>query len=203
MSKFFIEDDLGNVRIVPLETDDVTVGRAEDNDIVLPERNVSRHHVRIGRREDRFVITPVAARYGIRVNGEAVEGEVEVGFGEAFHLGDYTLKVLPPDVDVETPVAASETRTTRQVETRMTRQDVEEMARAGWRSDFYDEDDRRARRAAIVRLVVLFFLAIIAVGLGVLHYRYYVDQDAQWQQLEYRTPIPSQTAPTGSGNPTR
>lgn len=200
MSKFFIEDDLGNVRIVPLETDEVTVGRAEDNDIVLPDRNVSRHHIRVRRRDDRFVVTPVAARYGVRVNGAVVDTETEVGFGEAFRLGDYTLKLLPPDVDVDTPVADREVRTAAPA-ARMTRQDVEEMARAGWRSDFFDEDDRRARRAAIVRLVVLFFLAIIAVGLGVLYYRYYVDQDAQWERIEYRTPVTAPASPASGTTP--
>lgn len=201
MAKFFIEDDLGNVRIVPLDTDEVTVGRAEDNDIVLPDRNVSRHHARVRRRDDRFVVTPVAARYGLRVNGVVVDTEVEVGFGEAFRLGDYTLKLLPPDVDVETPVAEREVRPSSPAAARMTRQDVEEAARVGWRSDFYDEDDRRARRAAIVRLVVLFFLAIIAVGLGVLYYRYYVDQDAQWERIEYRTPGTAPASPASGTTP--
>jgi hypothetical protein len=192
MPKVFIEDDQGNVRIVQMESDEISVGRADDNDIVLAERNVSRHHVRIRQEEGRFTVTPVAARYGMRVNGEVVAEPVAVGFGEPVRLGDFTLKVLPPDSDVDVPVAQREARPQTQPPKRLTRQDVDAMALEGWRSDFYDEDDRTSRRSAIVRLIVLFFLLIIAAGLGYYAYQAYVEEDSYWEQHD---PVTMPAAP--------
>lgn len=205
MPKVFIEDDQGNVRIVQMESDEITVGRADDNDIVLAERNVSRHHVRIRHEDGRFTVTPVSARYGLRVNGAVTAEAVVIDFGEPVRLGDFTLKVLPPDSDVDVPVAQREARPQVQSPRRMTRQDVDAMALEGWRSDFYDEDDRTSRKGAIVRLIVLFFLLIIAAGLGYYAYQAYVEGDNFWEQHIPETmpaaPMPAEVAPSDPTNP--
>ncbi len=195
MPKVFVEDDQGNVRIVDMAADEITVGRADDNDIVLAERNVSRHHVRIRHADGRFTVSPTASRYGLRVNGTTVNEEVEVGFGEAFHLGDFTLKILLPDSDVDVPVAEREARPQTQAPKRLTRQDVDALARDGWRSDFYDEGEQASRKSAIVRLIVLFFLLIIAAGLGYYAYQSLVDEDQYWERHAPVTmPVPAQPA---------
>lgn len=205
MPKVFIEDDQGNVRIVQMESDEITVGRADDNDIVLAERNVSRHHVRIRHEEGRFDVTPVAARYGMRVNGAVVTEAVAIGFGDPVRIGDFTLKVLPPDSEVDVPVAQREARPQAQSSRRLTRQDVDAMAREGWRSDFFEEDERASRKSAIVRLIVLFFLLIIAAGLGYYAYQSYVESDDFWQQHDPATmpyaPKPAEPAPAVPANP--
>lgn len=195
MAKIFIEDDLGNIRIVPMESDEVRIGRANDNDVVLPERNVSRHHLLIRQEEGRFVLSPIAARYGIRMNGVVVESDIQVGFGEAFKLGDYALKLLPADAEVETPAAAPAARGRTSTTSRLAQIDVEAAAREGWRSDFFDEDERQARRSAIVRIVVLFFLLLVAVGLGVVYYRTYVDEDTQWNEIQIPSMLPAHGQP--------
>jgi ABC transport system ATP-binding/permease protein len=49
--KLVIEDDAGQRREVPLDRDEITIGRREDNVVHLPERNVSRRHARLVRRD--------------------------------------------------------------------------------------------------------------------------------------------------------
>ena len=67
MHKLIIEDDEGKAVVVPLIRDEISVGRQEGNTIRLTERNVSRKHARLVRRDrleghilfDRAVVHPV------------------------------------------------------------------------------------------------------------------------------------------------
>jgi hypothetical protein len=58
----------------PVTGDSVTLGRAKDCDIVLPERQVSRHHARIERDASGFIVRDLGSKNGTSVNGEPVRG---------------------------------------------------------------------------------------------------------------------------------
>jgi DNA-binding winged helix-turn-helix (wHTH) protein len=58
----------------PITGDSVTVGRAKDCDIVVLERQVSRHHARIERDTSGFVLRDLGSKNGTFVNGESVQG---------------------------------------------------------------------------------------------------------------------------------
>ncbi len=53
----------------------VTLGRAKDCDIVLPERQVSRYHMRIEQDEAGYLLRDLGSKNGTSVNGEAVTGQ--------------------------------------------------------------------------------------------------------------------------------
>jgi hypothetical protein len=55
-----------------LPKDDITVGRGEESDIVLPERQISRQHVRIYREGDAYYIVDLNSRNGTWVNDESL-----------------------------------------------------------------------------------------------------------------------------------
>lgn len=55
-----------------IESDAVTIGRGSDCDIVLPERQVSRHHARIERDDGGYVLWDLGSKNGTFVNGEEV-----------------------------------------------------------------------------------------------------------------------------------
>lgn len=59
----------------PVSGDAVTLGRAKDCDIVLPERQVSRHHARIERDATGFILRDLGSKNGTFVNGEPVQGQ--------------------------------------------------------------------------------------------------------------------------------
>jgi hypothetical protein len=54
--------------------DDLVIGREEDCDIVIPDRQVSRRHVRIYREEDAYFVEDLESRNGTWVNGEQLKG---------------------------------------------------------------------------------------------------------------------------------
>jgi len=68
------------------------IGRAPDNDLILGDGRVSRHHGRIAGRLGTLVYTDLGSTNGSRVNGEAVI-EVVLGPGDRILVGDTTLEV--------------------------------------------------------------------------------------------------------------
>jgi DNA-binding winged helix-turn-helix (wHTH) protein len=58
----------------PITGESITLGRAEDCDIVLPERQISRYHARIERDTTGFVLRDLGSKNGTFVNGESVQG---------------------------------------------------------------------------------------------------------------------------------
>jgi hypothetical protein len=70
----------------------LTVGRAADNDLVLADGRVSRHHARITGRRGTLVYTDLGSTNGSRVNGAPV-GELVLGAGDRIELGDTSLVV--------------------------------------------------------------------------------------------------------------
>jgi len=55
-----------------LDQDQVTIGRGSDCDIVLPERQVSRHHARIERDAEGYLLRDLGSKNGTHVNGQEV-----------------------------------------------------------------------------------------------------------------------------------
>jgi len=56
----------------PVEKEKVIIGRGEDCDVVLMERQVSRHHAQIRRLDNRYVLEDLGSRNGTCVNGREV-----------------------------------------------------------------------------------------------------------------------------------
>jgi hypothetical protein len=65
----------------------LAIGRATDNDLVLADGRVSRHHARLSGRRGTLVYTDLGSTNGSRVNGVAV-GELVLGVGDRIELGD-------------------------------------------------------------------------------------------------------------------
>jgi FHA domain/Integrin beta chain VWA domain len=68
--------------------DEVTLGRGEDNDLVIPHASVSRAHARLMRRNGVFELTDLNSTNGTYVNEQPVHGSVRVGSGNEVRLGD-------------------------------------------------------------------------------------------------------------------
>jgi predicted component of type VI protein secretion system len=93
--KLIIEDDEGGRREVPLDREELTIGRKEDNVVYLPERNVSRRHARLWRREDGFVLEDLQSSNGTRVNGVRITEPIELRDGDLVTIGDYGFALRP------------------------------------------------------------------------------------------------------------
>jgi pSer/pThr/pTyr-binding forkhead associated (FHA) protein len=58
-----------------LDQDEITIGRSVDCDVVLPKRQVSRHHARIERDDEGYLLHDLGSKNGTFVNGQQVGRE--------------------------------------------------------------------------------------------------------------------------------
>jgi pSer/pThr/pTyr-binding forkhead associated (FHA) protein len=72
----------------------IRVGRSLDNDIVLADDKVSRHHGQIGVRLGMLVYTDLGSTNGSLLNGSTVT-EIALGPGDVLQLGSSTVTIEP------------------------------------------------------------------------------------------------------------
>lgn len=82
----------GGHRICEFDGTSLSIGRAADNDLVLPDTRVSRHHARLVGRRGTLVYADLGSTNGSRVNGVAI-GEFVLGAGDRIELGDTVILV--------------------------------------------------------------------------------------------------------------
>jgi hypothetical protein len=82
----------GTQREITLDGAPLTIGRANDNGLVINDSRVSRHHARLQARRGALVFTDLESTNGSRVNGSRV-AEVALGEGDRIEIGDTVLVV--------------------------------------------------------------------------------------------------------------
>jgi hypothetical protein len=70
----------------------LTIGRSADNDVVIHDERVSRHHGRISGRRGTLVYSDLGSTNGSEVNGQRVT-DVVLGAGDRIRMGETTLEV--------------------------------------------------------------------------------------------------------------
>jgi pSer/pThr/pTyr-binding forkhead associated (FHA) protein len=84
-------------RRLPVKTPVVNLGRADYNDLVLPDPSVSTSHAKLQRREGVWMLVDLDSTNGTFVEGERVRGEAPLGPGAMVRLGDVQLLFEPAD----------------------------------------------------------------------------------------------------------
>ena len=105
MWKLVIEDDEGKRTVVPLTRDQYSIGRRDGNTIRLTERNVSREHARLYKRngvapggeKSTFILEDLTSYNGVFVNGLRVSHSQDLVHGDLVQIGDYRI-VLQDEV---------------------------------------------------------------------------------------------------------
>jgi hypothetical protein len=69
-----------------LAQDNVTIGRGEECEIVLPERQISRQHVRIYKEDDAYFLEDLESKNGTWVNGQQIKGVRRLYDGDKIDL---------------------------------------------------------------------------------------------------------------------
>jgi hypothetical protein len=69
-----------------VDVDEFLIGRGSDCQIVLPERQVSRHHVKILRENGRFYVQDLDSKNGTHLNGKVVLGRAPLQDGDEIQI---------------------------------------------------------------------------------------------------------------------
>ena len=115
MWKLAIEDDEGKQTVVPLTRDEYTIGRKDGNTIRLTERNVSREHARLYKKNGKaadgtpasatVVLEDLTSYNGVFVNGLRLAHAQNLSHGDLVQIGDYRI-ILQDEVSAEAPAPA-------------------------------------------------------------------------------------------------
>lgn len=73
---------------IPLQSEQLTIGRSAGNDLVLADPEVSRRHIRIVRRADGFAVEDTGSTNGTFVNGQRITHLTLLQDGDTIDLGD-------------------------------------------------------------------------------------------------------------------
>jgi ABC transport system ATP-binding/permease protein len=116
MWKLAIEDDEGKQTVVALTRDEYTIGRKDGNTIRLTERNVSRAHARLYKKNGKnadgvpaattVVLEDLTSYNGVFVNGLRVTQAQNLTHGDLVQIGDYRI-VVQDEVSPEAPAPAA------------------------------------------------------------------------------------------------
>jgi len=97
----------GRTQRFDFEGDQFSVGREEDNDLVLDRANISKHHLRFRRADGRVEVLDLESTNGTYVNGRRVQTPRGVRRPDRVYVGDYIL-MLEGDDEAIAPVERKE-----------------------------------------------------------------------------------------------
>lgn len=70
----------------PLSRDEFLIGRAPECDVVVADRQVSRHHARLCRTDKGYVLEDLKSKNGTHLNGSEIEGPVILQDGDVIQV---------------------------------------------------------------------------------------------------------------------
>lgn len=83
--------------------DEITIGRSEDSDIVLPDNSVSRNHARINKTEKGYYLTDLGSFNGTRLNGKSIQN-ARLKHDDEIKIGPIRLTFLSKEKPAPSPV---------------------------------------------------------------------------------------------------
>ncbi len=91
--RFYVD---GEEKKVSLSKEEVRFGRSGDNEVVLPDYSVSRHHAMVRRHGNGHSIEDLRSTNGVLVNGQNVQhGPLQAG--DVIKIGVFEIRVMPAD----------------------------------------------------------------------------------------------------------
>ncbi len=95
MYKVLVKDETGHIAPLIFDKGDLTIGRTDNNDIVLPKGNVSKHHARIIVKDDNFIVVDLKSTNGTFMNGRKITAPKVLRTGDQLEIGDFIITIEP------------------------------------------------------------------------------------------------------------
>ena len=93
MFTVIITEKGGEQRRMDFDKAEVTIGRVQGNDIVLPKGNVSKRHARVLLKDGKFIIVDLKSTNGTYVNGRKITSPLVIKDTDKIYIGDFILGV--------------------------------------------------------------------------------------------------------------
>jgi len=97
MFTVIVSEKGGEAQTLRFDRSEVTIGRIQGNDVVLPKSNISKKHARIVRNDGGFVVIDSKSTNGTYVNGKRIEAPYDLKHGDRVYVGDFIIEVMQGD----------------------------------------------------------------------------------------------------------
>lgn len=87
MATFLIHKPDDETQVVKLDKNHITVGRRNDNDIIVDDVFVSRLHIEVAKKGNKYIVKDSKSRYGTYVNGDRIV-EKQLTYGDEIQIGN-------------------------------------------------------------------------------------------------------------------
>lgn len=109
MATFLIHKPDDETQIIKLEKETVTLGRKDNNDIIIDDVFVSRQHAEVQKKDKKYIIKDCKSRYGTFVNGEKI-CEIQLNYGDEVQVGNTLITFVDEETLNEIPERKTPTR---------------------------------------------------------------------------------------------
>jgi pilus assembly protein CpaF len=106
MFSMSIQEKGGAMTTREFDQPEVTVGRIQGNDIVLPKSNISKRHARIINNNGSFVVIDSKSTNGTYINGKRIDAPYDLRVGDKIFIGDFTIEIEVQASKVAKPAKA-------------------------------------------------------------------------------------------------
>src|SRR5690349_9199502 len=93
MFAIVVNEKGGEQKRLEFDKPEVTIGRVQGNDIILPKGNVSKRHSRIVLKDGKFIIVDLKSTNGTYVNGRKITSPLVIKSTDKIYIGDFILAV--------------------------------------------------------------------------------------------------------------
>jgi pSer/pThr/pTyr-binding forkhead associated (FHA) protein len=97
LGNFLVRSGVLKGQRLVVKTPVANIGRADYNDVVIPDESVSTTHAKLQRREGVWVLVDLDSTNGTFVDGERVQGEAPLAPGATVRFGEVSLVFEPTD----------------------------------------------------------------------------------------------------------
>src|SRR3954471_8882165 len=122
MFAIVVNEKGGEQKRLEFDKPEVTIGRVQGNDIILPKGNVSKRHSRIVLKDGKFIIVDLKSTNGTYVNGRKITSPLVVKGSDKIYIGDFILSIeemagagLSPGLGDEQPPPPPPRKTTASI----------------------------------------------------------------------------------------
>ena len=93
MFSILISEKGGETKRLEFDRPEITIGRVQGNDIVLPKGNVSKRHSRIVFKDGKYIIVDLKSTNGTYVNGRKITAPLVVKGTDKIYIGDFIMNI--------------------------------------------------------------------------------------------------------------
>jgi pilus assembly protein CpaF len=109
----------GATQRLDFESEEITIGRVDENDICLPKGNISKKHTKIVVKDGKIIVLDLKSTNGTYVNGKKLAGPLVITPTDKIYVGDFILNVEPPDMQpAESPAEENDAVTEEPIRSR-------------------------------------------------------------------------------------